>query len=67
MSTLRFNVGAMRPDLAPHVEKSVESVPHVQSVHVDLNDSCVLVEHDGADPREIAAALKEEGFDAKQS
>lgn len=63
MSSIRIKLKAIRPDLAPHLEKSVESVPHVQSVHVDLAESCVVVEHDGADPKKVAAAVREEGFE----
>jgi copper chaperone CopZ len=56
-------LSSVRPDLAPHLEKSIESVPHVQAVHVEIGSSCVVVEHDGADSAEIIAALREEGFE----
>ena len=58
----RIQLNSIRPDLAAHLEKSVESVPHVQSVRVDTAASCVVVEHDGANQDEIVAALREEGF-----
>lgn len=65
MSSLRIPVNSVRPDLAPHLEKSIESVPHVQSVRVDVGASCVVVEHDGADRDAVVAAIREEGFEPK--
>lgn len=65
MSSLRIKLNAVRPDLAPHLEKSVESVPHVQSVRVDVGESAVIVEHDGANPDEVLRALRQEGFEPR--
>jgi copper chaperone CopZ len=65
MPIYRIKLTEVRPDLAPHLEKSLESVPHVQSVTIEVGNACVLVEHDGANRDEIAAALREEGFDPK--
>ncbi|ACB75014.1 heavy-metal-associated domain-containing protein [Opitutus terrae] len=65
MKALRIKVNSVRPDLAPHLEKSVESVPHVQAVRVDIDDSCIVVEHDGADPEQVTAALRAEGFEPR--
>ncbi len=65
MSTYRIKLDEVRPDLAPHLEKSLESVPHVQSVTIDVGSHCVLVEHDGADRGEVDAALREEGFEPR--
>lgn len=67
MSSLRIKLNAIRPDLAPHLEKSLESVPHVQSVRVDVGESCVIVEHDGAKPEDVTAALREEGFEPRDN
>ncbi len=62
MSTYRIHLNQLRPDLAPHLEKSLESVPGVQSVSIEVGERCVLVEHDNADRETLAAALREEGF-----
>lgn len=65
MSEFRIHLGRVRPAVAEHIEKSVESVPHVQSAHVDFDTACVIVEHDGADVEEVSAALREEGFEPR--
>lgn len=65
METLRIKVDSVSPELAEHLEKSVESVPHVQAVGVDVDAGCVYVEHDGATPDEVMAAVREEGFEAR--
>lgn len=65
MNPIRIKVNSIRPDLAPHLEKSVESVPHVRAVRVDVGESCIVVEHDGANPEEVTAALREEGFEPR--
>ncbi len=65
MSELRIHLGRLQPAVVDHLEKSVESVPHVQSAHVDLGASCVVIEHDGADVNEVSAALREEGFEPR--
>jgi copper chaperone CopZ len=62
MKTFRYKVADIRPDLEAHVEKSLESVPHVQSVHIEADSSSVIIEHDGADADEVLAALHEEGI-----
>lgn len=62
MSTYRIRVNELRPDLAPHLEKSLESVPGVQSVSVEVGEGRVVVEHNDADREELAAAIREEGF-----
>jgi hypothetical protein len=64
MTTLRIQIGSVRPDLIAHLEKSVESVPHVQAAHFEPGSSTLLLEHDGANIEEIAAAVREEGFNA---
>jgi hypothetical protein len=65
MSELRIHLGRVRPAVVDHLENSVESVPHVQSARVDLGESCVVIEHDGADLNEVSAALREEGFEPR--
>jgi copper chaperone CopZ len=65
MATLHIKVDSVSPALAEHLEKSIESVPHVQSVGVDADASCIVVEHDGAERDEVIAALREEGFEAR--
>ena len=62
VSTYRIHLDELRPDLAPHLEKSLESVPGVQSVVVEVGERCVVVEHDNADREVLVAALREEGF-----
>lgn len=65
MSELRIHLGRVRPAVVEHLESSIESVPRVQSAHVDLSESCVVVEHDGANLEEVSAALREEGFEPR--
>ena len=65
MSQLRIHLGRVRPAIVDHLEKSVESLPHVQSAHVDLAAACVLVEHDGADVGAVADTLRDEGFEPR--
>lgn len=45
-----------------YVEKSLEAVPHVQSVRVDRENEVAIVEHDGADPQELSAAARSLGL-----
>lgn len=66
METLRYKIASIPPDLEAHLEKSLESVPHVHAVRVEPGTSCVLVEHDGADSTEVLAALREEGVELRQ-
>ena len=65
MSTFRFQLNAIPAEVVDHLEKSIESVPHVQSVRVDAGAATVVIEHDGADVDEIRATLREEGFQAR--
>ncbi|GEM_PF-6229163 len=65
MDTLHYTVAALPTDVVDHVEKSLESVPHVQSVRFDADSSCVIVEHDGANAQEVIAALREEGIEVQ--
>lgn len=65
MATLRIKLDSVSPELAEHLEKSVESVPHVESVGVDVSGSSLLVEHDGADRDEVMAVVRDEGFEAR--
>lgn len=62
MSTYRIHLDQLRPDLAPHLEKSLESVPGVRAVTVEVGEHRVLVEHEDADRGAVAAAILEEGF-----
>jgi len=57
MPTLTLPVHDLRPDLAPHLEKSIEAVPRVLSVHVAPDEHRILVEHEGADEAEVLAVL----------
>ena len=47
---------------AAHLEKALEAVPRVQSVRVDPDANAAFVEHDGADPNELTAAVKRLGY-----
>lgn len=62
MSTFRFQLNAIPAELVDHLEKSVESVPHVQSVRIDISAATLVIEHDGASIDEVRAAMREEGF-----
>jgi len=65
LPTSHYRLESIRPDLAAHLEKSIESVPCVQSVRIEMGAARVVVEHDGVNPDEILAALREEGFQPK--
>jgi copper chaperone CopZ len=65
MSIYRYQLDTIRPAMASHLEKSLESVPHVQSVGIEIGSSRVSVEHDGADSDKIIAVLREEGFEPR--
>lgn len=49
---------------AAHVRRAIEALPAVTSVTVDLAAATATVEHQGADPEAICAAVEEEGYDA---
>lgn len=63
MSTYRIRLNELRPDLASHLEKSIESVPGVRSVAIAVGERRIVVEHEAADRNELVAAIREEGFD----
>ena len=47
---------------AAHLEKALEAVAGVQSVRIDPAGNQAIVEHDAADPRELALAVKQLGY-----
>jgi copper chaperone CopZ len=47
-----------------HIEKALESVSHVASVHVE--EGRATVQHDGADQQELLEALRVLGYDRAQ-
>jgi copper chaperone CopZ len=63
MSTYHIRLNELRPDLAAHLEKSIESVPGVRSATIAIDERRIVVEHEAADRNELAAAIREEGFD----
>ena len=65
MSTFQFQLKAIPVGVVDHLEKSIESVPHVQSVRVDAGASTIVIEHDGADLEAVRATLREEGFEPR--
>lgn len=63
MQTLEFPLQGLRPDLAPHLEKSLEAVPRVHSVHIDLDAGRVEIAHRGASEVGIRAVLHRIGVE----
>ena len=47
---------------AAHIEKALEAVPGVNSVKVEPAENQAIVEHDGADERELTSAVKQLGY-----
>jgi copper chaperone CopZ len=45
-----------------HIEKALEAVPRVTSVRVQPSENQAIVEHDGADERELTASVKQLGY-----
>jgi len=45
-----------------HIEKALESVPRVNSVRMEAAEHQAIVDHDGADAQELAAAVKQLGY-----
>jgi copper chaperone CopZ len=45
-----------------HIEKALESVPRVNSVQMDAAENQAIVDHDGADARELTTAVKQLGY-----
>ncbi len=53
------------PTDSEHVQKAIEAVPRVDSVEIDHGAHEVLVSHQGADPRELIAAVAAIGYAAR--
>jgi copper chaperone CopZ len=45
-----------------HLEKALESVPHVKAVEIDSAAKRALVEHDGATEEELKTAVEALGY-----
>jgi len=45
-----------------HVEKALEAVARVNAVTLDLSQHQAVIEHDGADDRELTEAVKRLGY-----
>jgi copper chaperone CopZ len=50
------------PSEQAQLEKSLESVPGVQAVQIDVQNRRAVVEHKGADPRQLVAAVRTLGY-----
>ena len=48
-----------------HAREVLEGVPGVEQAAVSLETASAEVEHQGADPAEMVAALAEEGYEAR--
>ena len=49
-----------------HIEKALEAVPRVAAVRMQSDEGRAVVEHDGADPQQLLAALRSVGYDEVQ-
>ena len=47
------------------VKKALEGVQGVRAAAVSLQEESARVEHDGADPEKMVAAVEEEGYHAR--
>ena len=45
-----------------HIEKALEAIPRVNSVRMDPAENQAIVDHDGADERELTTAIKQVGY-----
>jgi copper chaperone CopZ len=45
-----------------HIEKALEAVPKVNSVRVEPSENQAIVDHDGADERQLTTAVKQLGY-----
>ncbi len=45
-----------------HLEKALEAVPGVKSVEIDPESNEAIVEHEGAEPRQLTQALRQQGY-----
>ncbi len=63
MPTFEFPLQGLRPELAPHLEKSLAAVPRVRSAHVDLGAGRVEINHHGASEVGIRAVLHRIGVE----
>jgi hypothetical protein len=65
MPTTRLKIQDLRNVVAVgHLEHSLEAVPGVDSVNIDLTCEEAVIEHEGADPRLLAVAAAELGYRA---
>lgn len=63
MSTTRLKIAKLAGATdAEHIEKALESVPHVTSVELAPDRNEALVDHDGADEGELIAAVRQLGY-----
>lgn len=63
MSTTRLKIAKLDAATdAAHIEKALEAVPRVRAVRLEPDDSAAVVEHDGADVRELTDAVKQLGY-----
>ena len=63
MNTTRLKIAKLSgaTDIAP-IEKALEAVPRVKSVKVEPEENQAIVDHDGADERELTNAVKQMGY-----
>jgi copper chaperone CopZ len=62
MKTTHLKIAKLANDDVAHLEKALEAVPRVQSARVDPAANEAVVEHDGANPQELTAAVKQQGY-----
>jgi copper chaperone CopZ len=66
MTTTHIKIATLRGATdAAHLEKALEAVPRVQSVRIDPAGRQAIVQHEAADPRELALAVKQLGYSAE--
>ncbi|MBA4136160.1 MAG: hypothetical protein C0518_02445 [Opitutus sp.] len=50
------------PTDTAHIEKALEAVPRVNAVTIETAQNQAIVDHDGADERELTNAVKQLGY-----
>ena len=62
MAPIHLKIAGLKNVPSAHLEKTLEAVPGVQSVQLDYDEEGATVEHEGADPKLLAAAAASIGF-----
>jgi hypothetical protein len=62
MTPIHLKIAGLKNVPSAHLEKTLEAVPGVESVELDYEGEGAIVQHEGADPKLLAAAAATIGF-----